>query len=92
MAAFIHPDAKTTNISIGASTIPGRLSNKNPEPKRYKCPLKSTISPIYITIVTTDATTEGRNTDSVFFFPTKNEPAYMPAVTPNTIKNKHINI
>lgn len=87
MAAFIPPDAKTISISIGASTIPASPLNKNPEPKRYKWPLRRIISPIYIISVTADATIDGSNTDNVFFFSSRNEPTYMPAVMPNMMKN-----
>jgi len=82
-------DATITKISTGASTIPGNSSNKNPVPKRYKWPLSSTISPIYITIVTADATIDGSNTASVFFFPTKNEPAYTPTLNQTRQKQTH---
>lgn len=90
MIAVIDPDAIITSISIGATTMLPSPSNKNPEPKRYKWPLKRIISPIYIINVTTDATIDGISTESVFFFSSRNEPTYTPAVTPKMMKNKLI--
>ena len=89
--AVIHPDSKITSKSIGAKTIPGRLSNKNPEPRIYKCPLRRIISPIYISNVITDAEIAGIQTDMSFRFPKRNEPTNTPAVTPNRTKNTVIN-
>jgi hypothetical protein len=37
--------------------------------------------------VTTDAIIDGISTESNFFLSSRNEPAYTPAVTPNTVKN-----
>jgi hypothetical protein len=36
---------------IGATMIPGILSNRNPVPKLYKCPWRRIISPTYIRVV-----------------------------------------
>jgi hypothetical protein len=71
--AVIHPGNIMIRISTGASTIPEIPSNMKPEPKRYKCPFRSIISPIYITIVTTEAAIEGSRTDTVILFPSRKE-------------------
>ena len=89
--AVAHPDNRITNMSIGAKMIPGRLSNKKPEPRQYKCPFRRIISPTYIRSVITDAEIVGIQTDTSFRFPKRNEPTNTPAVTPNKIKNTVIN-
>ena len=92
MAAFIHPDAIIISISMGASTIPASPLNKNPEPKRYRCPLSRIISPMYIKSVTTDAKIDGSNIDHFLSFPSVNELTKMPTVIPNNKKNIAINM
>ena len=85
------PEARMTTISIGASTIPGIPSKKNPFPKRYRCPLSRIISQIYITNVTTAADTPGNHTESIGFLLKVNDAIYMPTVKPNKTKNMLIN-
>ena len=86
IAALIHPEAIIIKISAGASTMPSSPSNKKPEPKRYRWPLKRTISPIYIMSTAKDAIIEGSNAESIFFLLTRKEPTYTPVVIP--IKEK----
>ena len=87
ISAVKQQDNRITIRSIGAKTIPGKLSNKKPDPMLYKCPLRSTISPIYISSVITEAEIAGIQTDTSFRFPRRNDPTNTPAVTPNRIKN-----
>ena len=84
--AVMHPDNRITSKSIGAKTMPGKLSKIKPEPKIYKLPLSRNISAIYIRRVITAAKIAGIQVDTSFRFPKRNEPKKTPTVTPSRIK------
>ena len=88
----MQPDTRITIKSISAKTIPGKLSNIIPEPKLYKCPFSSIISPIYIRNVIIEATIDGTQIETSFRFLKKNEPTNTPTVTPKSTKNTDINV
>ncbi len=85
--AVMQPDNRIISKSIGAKTIPGKLSNIIPVPILYKCPLSSIISPIYIRSVIAEAAIEGTPTEITSRFPKRNEPVNTPNVTPKRTKN-----
>ena len=88
--AVIHPDIRITTKSIGAKTMPGKLSKIKPEPKLYKCPLSRNISAICIRKVITAAEIAGIQIDKSFRLPIRNEPRNTPTVTPSRVKKKVI--
>lgn len=90
MSAFKPPDNAIIKISNGARIIPGIPSNKIPEPNLYKCPFRRIVSPMYMASVTSDAASEGTNTESAFLLPRTKELVYVPAVIPRTTKNRLI--
>ena len=84
--AVMHPDNRITSKSIGAKTMPGKLSKIKPEPKIYKWPLSRNISAIYIRRVITAAKIAGIQIDTSFRFPKRKEPRNTPTVTPSRMK------
>lgn len=89
--AVIPPEMRMISKSIGAITIAPIPSKRNPEPKRYRCPLSKIISPAYIASVVTADMSAGSKIDSLLLLPRVNEPAKTPTVTPNKMKNTAIN-
>ena len=89
--AVMHPDNRITSKSIGAKTMPGKLSKIKPEPKIYKCPLSRNISAIYIRRVITADEIDGIQIDTSFRFPKRKEPRNTPTVTPSRMKKTVIN-
>ena len=85
------PETAITAISTKDSTIFGRLVNKAPVPRLYKCPFNSIISPMYIKSVMAEAVTDGTSFSTALCFLRRNDPVKTPAVTPKRTKNSVIN-
>ena len=90
--AVMQAAARIISKSIGAKIIPGKALNMNPTLKRYKCPLRRIISPIYIRNVIIEAAIDGIHIEKNFRFSKGNEPTNTPQVTPKRIKNAAIKV
>ena len=85
--AVIQPDIIIVNISKGERTILLILSKRKPVPNLYNPPLRSIISPIYMSNVIVDAIIAGINTHINLRLPRRKEQAKNPEVIPRSIKN-----